>query len=238
MIQPMFKTFIRAATTDPAKGLFIGAMICIAISIATKALPLGVIGACLAIGGVFSALRNTVDLSDDDDSGSPKKLDDHLLKLRSLSARATAMREPQIGREIDAMAALYRRLDSVKKSGRPELLAKIDQIYAASTDSIRRAVELAEVQQQITTPDVRARIHITRQELVGDIGKSMRLLERTVDELQAAAISPSVSASGSAEALNGLREELDQSLAVSARVEQRMRELEDDGSREFLNESR
>jgi len=233
----MLKQFIRAASSDRSRGLFVGSLVLFGVFLMTRSSTMLIISACLFAGGVMVMLsqwasepdetpeRPSIPLAKD----ISQSLRDEMLSLRSLQVRAAAINQEKIVREIDAMGSIARRLEALGEIDPADIQQKVKDIYSGSFQSLGRAVELARAQQQMTTPDVRARVHMAREKLVADVGESLRLLERTVDELQASKLDPDAATRSLAQ----LRGELDQSLELAKRVDQRMRDLESDEDQQY-----
>jgi hypothetical protein len=232
----MVKDLIRAASQPSSAGYFTTAIIMVGVYMISFSNVMLIIAGCFLIGGVMKTVSNwahgRLDDQTEGDSTAKStigetvssKVADQLLAFRKLSARATAVREQGIVNEIDSLAKLSRRLDQLGTIKPQDIESKVKQVYAASWGSLQRAVELAEAQQQMQTPEIRARVAISRHKLLVDVAESLRLLERTTDELQAARLDPD----SSEQSLSQLRSELDQSLSIAKRTEERMKEMENE----------
>ncbi len=102
-----------------------------------------------------------------------------------------------------------------------EIADTIEKLFTACIASLDRSLEMWEAARQMATQAARDKLLEQRRRLLGEVAASIDQFAVTVDEVQSLAVSKR----GSDE-LARFREELDQSLAVARRVEQRMLDLE------------
>lgn len=102
-----------------------------------------------------------------------------------------------------------------------EIAQKVEKLFKACIISLRRSQDLWDTSQKMSTTDGRKAALAQREQLVGEIRESVRQLARTIDGVQALRIQSPEDGN-----LAQIRQELDESLEVARRVEQRMQTLE------------
>ena len=141
-------------------------------------------------------------LRKDDDSHSQRSL----RRLRELYER---FREtPQWTPAVDLNSAV-------------EIAATIEKLFAACVASLDRSLEMWEAARQMATETARNRLLEQRRQLLAEVAASIDQFAVTVDEVQELALTKRGS-----DDLARFRHDLDQSLEVARRVEQRMHDLE------------
>jgi hypothetical protein len=125
-------------------------------------------------------------------------------------------------REVDGKAAF-------------DIANKVEELFRGCVRSLERSLELWESAQEMHTDEVRRKILGSREEILAEVGESSRHLARTLDGVHALALEKrEASAAGvlgrsrrqRRENLAQIRSELDESLAVARRVEERMQLLD------------
>ena len=100
-----------------------------------------------------------------------------------------------------------------------EILAGFERLFDACIRSLERSLILAETLHKIGTPAARAPIVDERERVLAEIAKSIEKISKIFTHVQALRTSSSAERE-----LIDIRQELDSSLAVAARVEERMRD--------------
>ncbi len=131
-------------------------------------------------------------------------------------------------RSLRQLRELYERFrennqwsTAVDRRSAVEIAATIEKLFSACIASLERSLEMWEAAKKMATESARARLLAQRQGLLKEIAASIDQFAVTVDEVQSLAITKRGS-----DDLARFREELDQSLDVARRVEQRMHDLE------------
>ena len=118
---------------------------------------------------------------------------------------------------------LYKALEKDVKAGDIPAAAhgvmdSVDRMFHVCVDHLRQSYKLWQSAQQ-TTGRSRENTLRQREELIQEVEQSVSHLEQTIDQLQ------TVSSKRSKSELARLREELDETIRVAKRVEQRTEEL-------------
>jgi hypothetical protein len=161
----------------------------------------------------------------------------------SLEAEAAAAKE----RELDE---LYRRLKQDKDSRDEKLLRqlrevyqrfrgdttwvtrisqqsaveitnKVEKLFSGCIITLQRSLELADAARKMTTKDGRRSTEEARERLLEEVAQSVRQMAQTIDGVLAMGIQEQSTAD-----LARIRQELDESLNVARRVEERMQTIE------------
>ncbi len=122
--------------------------------------------------------------------------------------------------------------DTVDQRSAVDIAGKVEHLFDACTRSLDRSLELWDAAQRMSTRDGRTRMLEKREKLLQEVAASVEQFATTIDSVQALTLEQQSSAAE----LVGLREELDQSLNVARRVEERMRNLESELGAERLQE--
>lgn len=104
-----------------------------------------------------------------------------------------------------------------------EIAGKVDDIFEGCQGSLRRSVELWESASRMRMQETRDTLLRKRERLLNEVNESVRQLAKTVDGVETLSLDKDNS-----EHLARLRRELDESLDVARRVEERMRKLDSD----------
>ncbi len=155
---------------------------------------------------------------------------DHRAYLDQLAERLRRDDDPRDDRQLEQLRHLYDRMeragvvgDNVNAELLPEIREKADQLYRSCLSSLERTAELWDLAHDMATEEFRGRVLRSREELLGEIDRSIHHLEATVDHLQASGLH--IDAEG--EELSKMREELDFGLTVARRVEERMAQFDE-----------
>lgn len=160
-----------------------------------------------------------------------ERLKTTIYELRELRRRLRADGDPRMIGLADSLRKVHQRLAAIRLAADnpardllPDLRSKADALWANCLTALRRASELSRASDQMSTGEGRRRMIEARESLVDEAERSVRHLGATLDHLQAA----SLDRDRPDESLARIREELEQGLEVSRRVEERMKELDRD----------
>lgn len=131
--------------------------------------------------------------------------------LRDLRALATALRSR------DLWPAAFSTHTTV------DIMSGVEQLFALCVSSLERELRLLQIAAKMTTDAARAPILARREQILADIGRSIEQLSRILTHLQGMHSEGSDSAE-----LQRIQQELDQSLEIAARVEERMKTWQGD----------
>lgn len=98
-----------------------------------------------------------------------------------------------------------------------DIVSGVNQLFAACVNTLQRTLELWHTAHGVATPEAKRPILERRERLVEEVTTSMRHLSNILAEVQTVSVS-----SDSTSKLGRIRDELDASLAVAKRVEERM----------------
>lgn len=104
-----------------------------------------------------------------------------------------------------------------------EIASRVERLFRECVHSLGRSYELWETAEKMRTEGFREKVLNEREQLLDEISQSLSQLAGTIDNVRALALKK-----GETEKLNRIRHELDESLEVAKRVEERMRGLEAD----------
>lgn len=104
-----------------------------------------------------------------------------------------------------------------------EIVSKVERLFEECVKSLRRSLELWEAAEKMRTETHRKEMLESRGSLLGEISRSLEQMRKTVDSVRALRVEKGDTARHAQ-----IREELDASLEVARRVEERMRTLEHD----------
>ncbi|MGH7132958.1 MAG: hypothetical protein ACREJO_13540 [Phycisphaerales bacterium] len=155
-------------------------------------------------------------------------------RLDALSVRLIADNDPRTEQLLADLRGMYKALkDEVRGNTtlpRVQLLEvaqKADQLFRSCVESLERTLTLYQTSQSMTTVEARESILAKRERLLSEIRASAAHLGKILDGLRSLGLED-----GDARTLAILRGELDESLTVARRVEERMQgiqaELEQD----------
>jgi hypothetical protein len=136
--------------------------------------------------------------------------------------------DPRTERHLAQLRRLYSgfRNDSswatrMKQGAAVEIAQNVESLFRGCVQSLERSLELWHTAQKMATKDARAKVLEVRERLLEEIEQSIQQLARTIDEVQALAVKAKEQ-----QDLAQIRRELNESLAVARRVEERMQALE------------
>jgi hypothetical protein len=136
--------------------------------------------------------------------------------------------DPRTERHLAQLRRLYTgfRNDStwatrMKQGAAVEIAQKVESLFRGCVHSLERSLELWQTAHKMATKDARAKVLEVREHLLEEIEQSIQQLARTIDEVQALAVKAKEQ-----QDLAQIRQELNESLAVARRVEERMQALE------------
>jgi hypothetical protein len=137
-------------------------------------------------------------------------------------------RTEQILRDLRVLTAALEQ-DKIWSSGMNlqsgfDLAEGVDQLFRGGVAALRKALELWKTARDIATPDARKPILARRERLIEELRTSVGHLGKILAEVQAMG-----SSEASDQQLQNVRRELDASLDVAKRVEQRMTRWEKSG---------
>ncbi len=102
-----------------------------------------------------------------------------------------------------------------------EIVSRVERLFEECVKSLGRSLELWEAAQKMRTPELKKDLLESRSALLGEISRSLEQMRKTVDSVRALRLDKTDASSHAR-----IREELDASLEVARRVEERMRSLE------------
>jgi hypothetical protein len=98
-----------------------------------------------------------------------------------------------------------------------DITAGVDELFASCVASLERSLALIRLGRKMTTREAREPIRVEREQILEEVGASLRQLSAILTRIQ------TLRRPGAAPVeLGRIRQELDQSLEVAARVEERM----------------
>jgi hypothetical protein len=146
--------------------------------------------------------------------------------LDALDRRLTRDSDPRPEKFLRDLRALRIRLTRQDffggKQASPEMLSQIQELFDMSVSVIRRTADLHETSQTLTTREARDQMMLRRETMLAEVGRSVNQLGATLDRLQQIALQDD---GDEVHLLTKARAELDQSIEVAKRVEERMRDL-------------
>ena len=211
-----------AVGTNPALNLFVGA-------------------AGLAAGLGAAATRWVL--------GGDRLIDDAAASLRreaaaqgearfdALDARLSRDGDARTNKALARLRVLARRIDPDLAAARaddadpdgatlppPDLLSTLNRLLDSAFDSLEKSLGLHAASRKLMTAPARAELKRRREALLDEVDLSIQHIAHTLDELQTLSLDREEPGQRLAE----LRHELDQSLLVARRVEERMADLDRD----------
>ncbi len=112
----------------------------------------------------------------------------------------------------------------------PDMMSKVEELFGMSVAAIRRSADLWESSQTLNTREARDSMLLRRETILAEVGQGVNKLASTLDRLQQIALEGD---GNEVELLGKARDELDQSLEVARRVEERMREFSGGASQQL-----
>jgi hypothetical protein len=110
-----------------------------------------------------------------------------------------------------------------------EITNKVEKLFAGCIMTLERSLDLAQAAARMTTQDGRRSALEARERLLEEVAQSLRQMAQTIDGVLAMGLTEH-----SASDLARIRQELDESLSVARRVEERMQSMERELGREGM----
>lgn len=152
----------------------------------------------------------------------------HEESLNALDRRLQRDKDPSTEQRLRKLRYVYRRFQEasdwrtqVDRRSAFEIANKVEKLFKACIMALERSVVLWETAQRMTTRRGRDNVLASREKVLEDVDASVIQLARTIDGV----LSLAVESSGESDLAN-LRSELNESLDVARRVEERMHSLE------------
>lgn len=148
--------------------------------------------------------------------------------LEDLHGRLEQDNDPRTGESLRMLRDLSRRIKAMKESGaghRPpvEIATKVEKLVQSCIMSLERSLTLWETAQGMMTDEARQSVLKRREQILEEVKISIDYLARTLDGVQALGLDQRQDRK-----LASIRRELDESLDVARRVEERLQSLEAD----------
>jgi len=147
-------------------------------------------------------------------------------ELDSLDRRLTRdsdQRPEKFLRDLRALRGRLVRQDFFGgKQVSPDMLSQVHELFGMSVNAIRRTADLYETSQSLATREARDQMMLRRETILAEVGRGVQQLAATLDRLQQIAFEDD---GDEMHLLTRARTELDHSLEVARRVEERMREM-------------
>ncbi|MEM9417634.1 MAG: hypothetical protein AAGA25_01095 [Planctomycetota bacterium] len=153
---------------------------------------------------------------------------EHELRFKRLDQRLRADGDERTNEALEVLRELEKRLIELEthedRNRQPpvEVGSIIRELIRSSVKSLERSAELFETQKQVVTEEARHRVQEARKELMAEVEASIDQIIRTLDGLYTLGLDRQ----NPAEELARMRQELDTSLNVARRVEERVADLE------------
>ncbi len=191
------------------------------------------VGICGLLGGVGAVATRWILSLDDISKRALKEIQDEAAFEReaALDELDRQLRQDEDERTEESLRALrelygaFRKdtgwADGLGSKVAFEMATKVERLFQGCLDSLRRSLDLWRRAENMRTTKARDTILGNREKLIVEVEKSIEQLERTVDGVQALAVNRDGS-----EDLARIRRELDESLEVAKRVEERIRSME------------
>ena len=146
--------------------------------------------------------------------------------LRALEDKLQTDRDARTQNLLRQLWNLYKALEKDIKEGKVPAAAhgvmdSVDRMFHVCMEHLRQSYKLWQTAQETTGRSRENKLR-QREELIREVEQSVSHLEQTIDQLQ------TVSSKRSKSELARLREELDETIRVAKRVEQRTEELVDE----------
>ncbi|MEM6313078.1 MAG: hypothetical protein AAF743_03280 [Planctomycetota bacterium] len=199
---------------------------------AAVAVPVGVVGSALAAFGGVATLAAGAGLTVTRWLTNADSYVEHAYE--QLTKEAHADQEKWLDRLDKALRAdrdqrtegLLRRLRAVYATLReargvpPEVRSKADELFDGCVQSLVKTLEMVNTARQLRTVNAHRRLLADREEVISEVANSVAALERALDDVR--------TSRGNAAELSKVRAELDATLDIARRVEERVAAMEDD----------
>jgi methyl-accepting chemotaxis protein len=155
---------------------------------------------------------------------------EHEDKLDALDARLKKDKDHRDERSLQELRELYRRFrqdaawaSNLAQRSALEIGNKVEKLFQGCIISLERSLALAEAARKMNTSAGRQRLLDSREKLLDEVRQSIDQLAKTLDGVKSLAVDQHAN-----DHLAQIRRELDESLEVARRVEQRMQSLEEE----------
>jgi hypothetical protein len=159
-------------------------------------------------------------------------------KLEQLYKRLKQDNDPRDETSLKELCVLYQQFKQdagwaqrVGERSALEITNRVEKLYQGCIISLERSLELSEAAKKMSTSAGRRSLLDSREGLLEEVRQSVQQLAKTIDGVKALQVDQN-----SATNLAQIRQELDESLEVARRVEQRMQSLESELGRTELKE--
>jgi len=155
---------------------------------------------------------------------------EHEQRFEHLDRRLRRDGDHRTNRTLAALRELEDRLAELEAHQDPnrrppiEVSSKIRELLRSSLHSLERSAELYETKQRVVTQEARQQVRGARESLLNEVSASVDQIIQTLDGLYIRVLSRDKPATD----LSRMRQELDTSLEVARRVEERVASLEYD----------
>ena len=147
-------------------------------------------------------------------------------KLDNLYRRLKKDEDPRDERLLKQLRSLYQTFQQdtgwVKRLDRRsavEIASQVEKLFQACIISLERSLDMGQAASRMATSDGRRSAHQARDRLLGEVEQSLRQMAETIDGVQSLGLERD-----NGQELARIRRELDESLSVARRVEERMQE--------------
>jgi hypothetical protein len=159
-----------------------------------------------------------------------EKRQEHEDKLDELHQRLKKDKDQRDEQSLEQLRKMYRQFQQdqawashLAQRSALEIGNKVEKLYQGCIISLERSLALAEAARKMNTSDGRRRLMDSREKLLAEVQQSIDQLAKVIDGVRALAMDQHADAH-----LAEVRRELDESLEVARRVEQRMQSLEEE----------
>ena len=193
---------------------------------------LGFLGICGILAGLGSLATRWIYRLDEIGEKAARDLQNEEWQKRDreldrLDRRLRRDGDPRTEKGLRELRAIYRefRRDSkwsrgINKAAAVEIGSKVERLFHGCLESLEIAQELWESAARMRTREHKGSLLKRREALVIEVGQSVEQLAKTVDGVMTLALDV-----GDSDQLARIRQELDESLEVAQRVEERMDSL-------------
>lgn len=144
---------------------------------------------------------------------------------RQLRRRLYRVRQEQATDHVRTLETIEKRMERGRRGegfSIPDTLdPMLTALHGSCLDALQRAAALADADREVQTPEVRDELIRDRQRLLVEVDAGVAQLTATLDRLQADGLTRPAD-----DSLQEVRDDLERSLEVARRVEERLEELE------------
>lgn len=152
----------------------------------------------------------------------------HERRLDLLHNRLLKDKDTRDEHSLQELRALYRSLRSdpqvlgrLSAQSAVEITSQVEKLYKGCILSLERTAEMVEAARKLNRSKAKTSLLESRETLLAEVFESIEQLAKTIEHVKELKVNSSSTAD-----LARIRQELDESLAVARRVEQRMQSLE------------